>query len=96
MVTECTYMTKEKNMALGVRFQKLIVGGGGLLSGVAEFSEAQGRATFSGRARFSRAIMYFFIRVISMSKLLFIIYSYVYSNIVDIAECLTQKDYGPI
>ena len=29
MVTECTYMTKEKNMALGVRFQKLIVGGGG-------------------------------------------------------------------
>ena len=27
MVTECTYMTKEKNMALGVRFQKLIVGG---------------------------------------------------------------------
>ena len=60
-------------MALEARFQKLSVGwGGAYYQGGAEFSERQGRATFSERARFSNAIMYFFIRVISMSTLLFI------------------------
>ena len=83
----------EKNMAMGggARFQKLTVRG-------AEFSEGQGGAKFSDGARFSIVSYHVFLQTCYFSASIVINYSchYVYSNIFDIAEFLTQNDHGPI
>ena len=54
-----------------------------------EFSEGQGELNSQKWARFLGATMFF-------CKGVNYLYHYVYTNIFDIAESLTQNDHGPI
>ena len=81
----------EKKWLWGARFQKLTIRG-------AEFSEGQEGAKFSDGARFSIVSYHVFLQTYYFWGNIVINYSchYVYSNIFDIAEFLTQNDHGPI
>ena len=81
----------EKKWLWGARFQKLTIRG-------AEFWEGQEGAKFSDGARFSIVSYHVFLQTCYFWGNIVINYSchYVYSNIFDIAEFLTQNDHGPI
>lgn len=70
------------------------------LSTRVELNAQRGRgARFSEGARFSRVTMFFCKHVISVPTLLLIInysHHYVYSNIFNMAESLTQKNHGSL
>ena len=82
----------EKSMTLMARFQKLRGEGAYYYRG-AEFSEGQGELNYQrGLVSWGLATMFFCKSAISEATLLLIIHvTYVYSNIFDRAEFLTQK-----
>ena len=60
----------------------------------AELSKVQGRAKLLEWATFLRTFFFFFANVLFLY--ISIHYHYVYSNIFDIAESLTENDHDPI
>ena len=81
-------------MALGARFQKLrrglTIGGGGIIRGA-------GGAKFLEGARFLRASYHVFLQACYFcGNIVINSCHYVYFNIFDIAELLTQNEHDPI